>query len=78
MRNIVITQSNKRFAVICGRSGIKGLISSFGVDNIKISSPDDHYPKIDFVSPFKPRYDRCSAYADIDEKLNHPDNVFIS
>ena len=53
MTNTVSNQSTNNCAGICGCAGVKGFLSIFGVKNIKLASPDDHFPKLDFVFTLK-------------------------
>ena len=78
MNNIVSTQRNKNFSGICGSSGVKGFLSSLGVDNIIFASPDNHLPKLDFVFYFEPWYDGNRYDADIDDTVNHPYTTLVS
>ena len=78
MRNIVSNQRTNKFARICGSSGVKGFLSIFGVDNINLASPDDHFPKLDFVFYFETWYSGRSANEAIYETENHPYTVLIA
>ena len=77
MRKILITQRTKQCAGICGCYGVKGFLSIFGFDNINLASPDDHFPKLDFVFYFETWYDGCSGNAAIDEIENQPYTLLI-
>ena len=78
MRNIVSTQTTNNCAGICGRFGVKVFISIFGVDNINLASPDDHFPNIDFVFYFETWYHGHSSNEAIDETENQPYNLLIA
>ena len=78
MRNIISTQTTENCAGICGHFGVKVFISIFGVDNINLASPDDHFPKLDFVFSLKPWYDGRSVDALIDETEDHLSTLLIA
>ena len=78
MREVVITQRKNNCAGIWGRSGVKGFIYRFGVDNINLAYPDDHFEKLYFVFSFEPWYYVHSSDASIDKRENHPDTVLIA
>ena len=52
--------------------------SSFGVDNINFSSPDDHFPSLDFIFSFEPFYDGGRDDVFIDETKSHRDTALIA
>ena len=72
MSNIVSTQSINNFEMIFEHPGVKGFISIFLVDIIGFVSPDNHFPKIDFILYFKPFYDGLSDNVEIDEMVDQP------
>ena len=78
MNKIVINQRTKNCVGVFGRYGVKIFIFRYGVDNINLAYPDDHFPKLDFVFSLKPWYDGRSVDALIDETANHPDTVLIA
>ena len=78
MRKILITQRTKQCAGICGCYGVKRFLSIFRFDNINLVSPDDHFPKLDFVFYFETWYSGRSANEAIYETENHPYTVLIA